>query len=275
MSEPLRIDSSSPTDTSEGEKDARIEQLLLSGLDHYFAGEYEQAINIWTRVVFLERGHDRARAYIERARSALAERHRESEELLHRGVAAFDRGQTDEARALITRAVEEGGPHDLALVFLERLNRLGTGGSAPDPVRPQAVERRASSSRAAPEPPPYAWPVRAFAVLALISAVFTTLLVAGVPLVEWVSGRPAGETGTERVYPAPPEPLPIAQSSAIVVERARALRAGGHLRDALRALESVDRADPLRAEADRLRGEIQSSLLEAGRAAASGTGGRP
>src|ERR671918_906524 len=127
MSDPLRTDGARPADSlADTDKEARIEHLLLSGLDQYFAGQYEQAINIWTRVVFLERGHNRARAYIERARGALAERHRESDELLHRGIAAFDRGETSEARDLITRAVERGGPHDdMALVLLERLNRLG------------------------------------------------------------------------------------------------------------------------------------------------------
>src|SRR5687768_18389076 len=89
--------------SADADRDARIEQLLLSGLDQYFAGEYEQAINIWTRVVFLERGHSRARAYIERARGALAERHRESEELHHRGIAAFNKGETEELVELIYR----------------------------------------------------------------------------------------------------------------------------------------------------------------------------
>ena len=44
------------------ERDARIEQLLVAGLDQYFAGEFEEAINLWTRVLFLDRGHDRARS---------------------------------------------------------------------------------------------------------------------------------------------------------------------------------------------------------------------
>ena len=52
------------------EDDARIEHLLVTGLDHYFADEFEAAINLWTRVLFLDRNHDRARAYIDRARSA-------------------------------------------------------------------------------------------------------------------------------------------------------------------------------------------------------------
>jgi hypothetical protein len=100
MSEPLRTDPADQAPLSEADRAARIEQLLLSGLDHYFGGHYEQAINIWTRVAFLERGHGRARAYIERARGALAERQRESEELTHTGIAAYEAGDlADGARA--------------------------------------------------------------------------------------------------------------------------------------------------------------------------------
>ena len=88
MSDPLRSDGSrAHADVASGaDRDAKIEQLLLVGLDHYFAARYEQAINVWTRALFLDRSHARARAYIERARSALAERQRESEELLQNGV---------------------------------------------------------------------------------------------------------------------------------------------------------------------------------------------
>src|SRR5262245_8532008 len=94
--------------SGDADREARIEQLLLSGLDHYFAGQYERAISVWTRVVFLERNHDRARAYIERARSAVAERQRESEELLAAGIAAYNDGAIDEARSLLTQAADHG-----------------------------------------------------------------------------------------------------------------------------------------------------------------------
>src|SRR4029079_12349925 len=109
---------------AEVDRDAKIEQLLLVGLDHYFAARYEHAINVWTRALFLDRNHPRARAYIERARSALAERQRESEELLHHGVAASDRGEPDEARRLLTEALSGGAPADEVLAFLSRLDRL-------------------------------------------------------------------------------------------------------------------------------------------------------
>src|SRR4051794_13103734 len=111
MSDPLRTDTSRALEPgSKAERDTRveadkteaqktearkIEELLLAGLDHYFASRYEQAINVWTRALFFDRGHARAHAYIERARSALAERQRESEELLQNGLAAFGRGDAD------------------------------------------------------------------------------------------------------------------------------------------------------------------------------------
>jgi hypothetical protein len=73
MSDPLRTEwSRTPDAASNSERDARVDQHLLIGLDHYFDGEYEQAIDAWTRVLFLHRGHARARAYIGRARSARA-----------------------------------------------------------------------------------------------------------------------------------------------------------------------------------------------------------
>src|SRR5262245_52425484 len=129
MSELHRDSAHAPDATSEADRDAKIEQLLLAGLDHYFAARYDQAINVWTRALFLDRNHARARAYIERARTALAEAQRESEELLQTGVAAFDRGEGDEARRLLLAAIEKGAPAEQAFAVLERLNRLEAAGT--------------------------------------------------------------------------------------------------------------------------------------------------
>jgi hypothetical protein len=80
MTDALRSErGSGPGDATDRDRDARIEELLLTGLDHYFAGRHELAINVWTRVLFLDRGHAKARAYIERARGAVSERQREAE----------------------------------------------------------------------------------------------------------------------------------------------------------------------------------------------------
>ena len=132
MPEPQPIDG---RHTHDAVSDAKIEQLLLVGLDHYFAGRYEQAIDVWTRAFFFDRDHPRARAYIERARSALAERQRESEELLQQGVAAFHRGDAAEARRLLTAAIDGGAPSEEALAVLGRLDRLELGARADEPLR--------------------------------------------------------------------------------------------------------------------------------------------
>jgi hypothetical protein len=252
MTEPLRTDpTAEPGASAAADQAARIEQLLLSGLDHYFTGHYEQAINVWTRVVFLERGHNRARAYIERARSAMAERQRESEELLHRGVAAYDAGDVAGARDLLTRAVEEGESSDDALVFLQRLNRIEA-----------AAPSRAFRGAVAGTPPAAtnAGAARRWTMIGLLAAAGVGAVALGAaPLVSWMielRGTPAAA-----VQQTAPDPLPLVRTPEMLLARARDLYTGGHLRDALRTLDRIDVGDPLRSEADRLEGEIQRDLL--------------
>jgi hypothetical protein len=83
----------------------------------------------------------------------------------------------------------------------------------------------------------------------------------GMPMPMWLTD-PTG-LPQEHVAAMPPDPLPVARSSERLLARARAFQAGGHLHDALRSLDGVDLADPIRPEADRLRGELQRQLLEA------------
>jgi len=252
MTEPVRTPHASDRSLSDAEREGRIEELLLSGLDHYFSGRYEQAINIWTRVAFLERRHGRARAYIERARSALAERQRESEELLHGGVAAYNAGDLVAARDLLSRAVEQGDPSDTALAFLQRLTRLETAAASLDAT---ALAHPPSSTheRHAPEKPRTNW-ILTVAVSAAIAAV---ILLLTRPLASWLAEMPMNTTVVE----APAEPLPVVRSLDAVLAQARSLQARGKPREALRVLDRIDPWDPLRPEADRMRGELQRALL--------------
>jgi hypothetical protein len=221
-------------------------------LDHYFSGKHEQAINIWTRVAFLERGHGRARAYIERARSALAEQQREDEALVHQGVEAYHAGNLDTARDLLTRAVEQGGPSDTALVFLQRLSRVDA------PVGAVATPRTARPASPA-VPAPVAPRSRVVPTLLASIAVAAAILFAAMPLASWLAERPVSAPPAEAAASA--EALPIVRPSDLDVARARQLSASGHPREALRTLDRLDLADPARAEADRLRAVLQRELL--------------
>jgi hypothetical protein len=263
MSDPLPTDPASDAQSG-AEREAKIEQLLLLGLDHYFDAQYDQAINVWTRALFLDRGHARARAYIERARSALAEHQRESEELLQRGLAAFDRGASAEARRLLETAITRGAPRDEALAVLDRIHRLDAGDRPVSTAPPDA-----------PSLPPIrtvpalaktlglaAWV--ALAICVVVAAFVTT---GAIPVERLWSRTPPAPTGAPAVAPALAEAdLLIPRRGERALIQARALAQRGRLRDALVRLDDVAVTDQERAEADRLRSDIQRQLLVLGTA---------
>jgi tetratricopeptide (TPR) repeat protein len=268
MSDPLRSDGSRSNDAGSAlDRDAKIEQLLLVGLDHYFAAHYELAINVWTRALFLDRSHARARAYIERARSALAERQRESEELLENGVAAFRRGDGDEARRLLQAAIDSGAPSEEALAVLDRMNRLET--AAPPAAASRSDRRnRDEDPRAAGRSSRSVGGLIAFLVLGA-GIVALAVFAASRDQIDWRSlvdlARSAGRVAAPAAPIAPPvareTALPLPLRGEITLGRARTLAASGHLHDALAILESIRHTDLQKADAELLRGNIQRQLL--------------
>ena len=73
MTEPLSSVPSPVEAPGAAGEDVRIEHLLVTGLDHYFAGEFDAAINLWTRVLFLDRA-SRSRSRLHRTRAERAGR---------------------------------------------------------------------------------------------------------------------------------------------------------------------------------------------------------
>jgi hypothetical protein len=262
MTDPLRTDRLSDVgEVPERERDARVEELLLAGLNHYFIGQHELAISVWTRVLFLDRGHARARAYIDRARGAIAEKQREGDELVHTGAAALERGDTGAARTLLTSAVEHGAESEEALLLLERLNRF-----APTRVRPaRTVTSRIPDSGPDVSPPDKQGASRAaWIATGVLAGLATAGVVAWIGLArpDWlpVSPAPVAPRATAAV-----EPLPIPSPSDAWIARAQSLFDDGRLRDAQSVLDSVRESDPRRREADELRAVIQRRLLEVSR----------
>jgi hypothetical protein len=254
MADPLRDHESS---------ESRIEELLLAGLDHYFSGQHELAISVWTRVLFLDRSHARARAYIERARGAIAERQREGEELLQTGTAAFQRGDAEGARRLLTSAVERGAQPDEALAMLDRLERLTS-----------ATRVQAGDVSAPPRPAPGGHDAGTRERRGIRAATLLLVLAIGLAsgvlvMIAWSSGVFPWSPWPESAAAATPQsPLPVPSSSEVSLARARAWAGIGRLRDALTALDAIRPGDPLRPQADDLLAQVQQQLLAAARAAA-------
>ena len=232
-------------------------------------GSYELAINVWTRALFLDRSHARARAYIERARSALAERQRESEELLQNGVAAFQRGEGDEARRLLQAAIDGGAPSEEALAVLERLNRLEATAAA-GRVAAIGARRRANDDRARQRPS------RASVAGIGVVAIAVLAVVDGGPERRAASGR----SGRLALVRAARRRRGARRTGAVAGagrSRGRAAAAAARRDGAAARPSACRRRPPARragrcstrsgrpirssADADRLRGDIQRQLL--------------
>lgn len=260
MTDPLRSDrDAASADVLERDRDARIEELLVAGLDHYFSEQYELAINVWTRVLFIDRGHARARAYIERARSAIGERLRKGDEMLHAGAAALDRGDPTAARDLLASAVQHGASGDEALALLSRIERLETAAqtwaSAPSLPR-SAATLVADGPRARTR---LKWIAIGLGTGALMGAAAIVLLVQR-GIVAWPL---MPRTDVAAVTSPLATTLPVPSLAEIALSRAQALQSRGRLREALESLEPISSGDPLRARADELKAVVQRQLLNA------------
>jgi hypothetical protein len=216
-------------------------------------------------VLFFDRQHDRARAYIERARRAQAERQRESEAALHQAIEAFRAGDVDRARRLVTLALDRGASPDEAQGMLERIERLEVGQTSPNLGRRVPPPARTWSPAGAPAS--QSGPARrvrgwSAAVLLAIAAVGVLGVAAwGLTTPEpdaWFLSTPGTSTTPARWTP---EPLPVPQASERHLARARSFVATGRVHDALAALDRIPVGDPLRLEADRLRADAQQHLL--------------
>jgi len=256
--EPKRLES--PLDPETAARDTQVEALLVDGLDHYFARRYDEAIHLWTRVLFLDRSHARARAYIERARSALAERQRRAEELLEIGHRLIDQGNPDAARDVLAEAVVTTGEDERASALRLRLERVERAQGAA--VTPGHV-RSASLPAALPG---WTWHRHRHAAV-------TTGLVGGVvllatslfavPAVRSLMGLPSSRG--DLTVASGLASMPALSSAEVALVRARTLYSRGRLAEALRALDRVGPESPSRAVADAMRIEIQRLLLASGR----------
>jgi hypothetical protein len=254
----------------EPDRESRAEALLVEGLDQYLAGHYEDAIHVWTRVLFLDRGHQRARAYIERARSALAERERRAEEMLHRTEYLVEQGALEDARALLSELAQTSIDDARVAALWTNIDRVErvrtTAPTAPETVRDGGVI-------AAPAASPKPWSAESVLRWTAIVAAGALVLTIGTSrsIRGWFGASefamPSASTGR------PPE-LVVPSSSEIALTRARTLYARGRLAEALAVLDRVSPTSAERAAIDAFRVEIQSVLLSTV-VAPSSEGSRP
>jgi hypothetical protein len=273
--------SANESGSNPSDRAALIEQLLLAGLDQYFSGDYEQAIHVWTRVFFLDRGHARARAYIERARGALAERQREAEAqgLEDSAAAGFGLGGST-AAGVVSRVVSVssrtiGEPATARALVPRRLTRrdLLLGGS--DVLIDDGIGHDGEIIRAELKDAKSESPAGTRLLTHVVLVTLATVLLCGAAyvvvdrdrLATW--WRMASDPGTSAPILTAAEPLPIPRASEQALAHARVLFERGRLREAMQALAVIRVDDPVRRDADALLADIERALLESAGVAAA------
>lgn len=130
-----------------------IQELIENGQAALDARDQPLAISLWSRVFLLKPAHPEAGHLIERAKKSLAATEGKIETLLGKARDAYDEGEHDPARLLITKALALRPNHLEVNLLKEQLDReQGVSSSQPPPQ--EAPARRAEDRPAeAPELP--------------------------------------------------------------------------------------------------------------------------
>ncbi len=121
----------------------KIDQYLSDGDRAFEAGDYSQAIDLWSRIFLIDVTNDQASDRIERAKRKRREIEQQVETILASGIDAFERGDAAKAHAELTEVLRLDPRNSSAQEYLDRLAEAGSGGGSAPAVRP-----------AAPPPPP-------------------------------------------------------------------------------------------------------------------------
>lgn len=116
MSEPLGGETQ-----LDDESQRRVADLLAEGQDAFDAGEYQSAIDAWSRIFLIDIDHAEANRRIEQARRMAAEVERQVEEVFHEAMSHLDSGDLDEAREALHRVLDLQPGHLAAKDYLDRI----------------------------------------------------------------------------------------------------------------------------------------------------------
>lgn len=99
----------------------KIEQFLADGDRAFAAGDYQQAIDLWSRIFLIDVTNDQASDRIERAKAKRRDIEQKVETVLASGIEAFERGDTATAHADLTEVLRLDPHNSSAQEYLDRL----------------------------------------------------------------------------------------------------------------------------------------------------------
>jgi tetratricopeptide (TPR) repeat protein len=111
----------------------KIDQYLTDGDRAFDAGDYSQAIDLWSRIFLIDVTNDQASDRIERAKKKRREIEQKAEPILSAGVDAFERGDTAKAHADLSEVLRIDPRNATAQDYLDRLGET-VPGNKPEPA---------------------------------------------------------------------------------------------------------------------------------------------
>jgi tetratricopeptide (TPR) repeat protein len=110
-----------PAARLDSESEQRIDELLKEGQAAFDKGEYQSAIDAWSRIFLIDIDHAEASRRIELSRKLKAEVERQVEEAFHEAISKLESGETDEAKQGFERVLEMHPGHMGAREYLDKL----------------------------------------------------------------------------------------------------------------------------------------------------------
>jgi tetratricopeptide (TPR) repeat protein len=276
-----RPQKSSSVDTADPEspirdlgEDEKTDDLLRQGKELLRTGRYQQAIHVWTRILFLDRGNSVAREAIEKAKRALAERQRELDALVAEAASEVHGGKRVKAKRLLARVLTKDPGHAEGRSLWEKIETSELRGETPanvptlatGPVDESSRLRRRNGVQQNVAKPKHTRSASPLKMAAFLFCAFCLLALGGLYLhLNWeflVSDSAFAtlrQAGPEAVpnFDRPQLPLP----SDLHYYNGARLFAKGRYRDALSELRRVDRESACFEEARSLTVRIEERLL--------------
>ncbi len=264
-----------PTEKERAELPRKTRVLLRQGDGLYRMGLYPQAIHVWTRILFLDRGNVEAREAIERAKRAQAEKQRKLDVIFVEASKLLDAGDRQQARRQLARILAMDPRHSEGRSLWEKLETLERRGDVPsrstylsaDPEEEKTSKlrrlRAAKGKLAGRSKTQSASPLK---MAAFLFCAFCLLGIGGLYLhLNWdslISDRSfvaSPQAGPESLGERDPKSLPL--PSELHYYNGARLYAKGYYREALSELARVDRQSGFVEEARSLVLRIEERLL--------------
>jgi tetratricopeptide (TPR) repeat protein len=127
---PAEFDFATASVATTSDDQQKIDQYLADGDRAAAQGDYQQAIDLWSRIFLIDVTNEQASERIERAKGMRREAEQKIETLLTSGIAAFDRGDTAKAHSDLSEVLRLDAYNTMAQEYLDRLGETVVEGGA-------------------------------------------------------------------------------------------------------------------------------------------------